>query len=113
MEIWDSEWTFASYDRTGHIWEERVALTGVDKVNFTWVKELIKFPAFKNEVRRVWNDFYTGQFSNIYTFVDDFYNLTREGYEMNDKIWPDYISNGIHNTYNNLKTCASEICRMV
>lgn len=103
--IWDSEWTFVTDVRTGHIWEERIALTGEDKVNFTWIKELIKFPAFKNEVRRVWNDFYTGQFSGIYAFVDDFYNLTRKGYEMNDQIWPDYISNGIHNTYNNLKTC--------
>lgn len=102
--IWDSEWTFVPYTRTGHIWNERIELTGDSYVNFTWIKELIKFPAFQEEVRRVWADFYANSFSNIYTFIDNFYNLTKKAYETNNLIWPDYISNDIHNTYNHLKT---------
>ncbi|WP_295731262.1 CotH kinase family protein [uncultured Muribaculum sp.] len=102
--IWDSEWTFVPEERFGHIWEERVSLTGVDRVNFTWIKELIKFPVFQEEVRRVWKEFYAGRFNNVYSFMDDFYNLTKAAYETNNLIWPSYISHGIHSTYNRLKT---------
>lgn len=101
--IWDSEWTFVSNQRTAHFWDERIALTGVNCVNFTWIKELIKFPVFREEVRRVWADFYDNSLSEIYTFIENFYNLTKKSYETNELIWPDYISVDIHTTYNHLK----------
>lgn len=104
--LWDSEWTFArSEQRTDHFWNERVMLTGVSHVNFTWIKELVKFPEFRTEVSRIWKEFYPEKFNQVYTFIDNFYNLTKEAYETNDKIWPDYISLGIHGAYNNIKKC--------
>ena len=102
--IWDSEWTFVLPERTGHIWEERIELTGIPYVNYTWIKEIIKFPVFQEEVRRVWSDFYPTQFNKVSDFIDNFYNLTKAGYETNNLIWPDYISNDIHSTYNHLKS---------
>ena len=101
--IWDSEWTFVNAGRTGHIWDERVSITGSEYVNYTWIKDIIKFPEFQQEVRRIWNDFYPSQFNKIYGFIDKFYNLTKDGYETNNLVWPDYISNDIHVTYNHLK----------
>lgn len=102
--IWDSEWAFVTDDRNAHYWDERIILGGDEFVNFTWIKELIKFPVFQNEVRKVWNDFYPDRFNDIYAFIDDFYACTKDGYDMNNKIWPDYISNDIHVTYEQLKS---------
>ncbi len=101
--MWDSGYTFVPDPRSDHFWNERVASTGVSEVNFTWIKELMKFPAFREEVRRVWLEFYPDNFNNIYAFIDEFYNLTKAGYDTNGEIWPDYNGLTIHYTYNRLK----------
>lgn len=102
--LWDSEWTFVNDERVANFWDERVALTGVSKVNFTWIKDLVQFPQFHNEVVRVWNEFYPDTFNQIDDFIEQFYALTSEAYDNNNLIWPDYISLDIHVTYNRLKT---------
>ncbi len=103
--MWDSGYTFVPDPRKDYLWNERITYTGVsvDAVNFTWIKELIKFPAFRQEICRVWREFYPDKFNNIYAFIDEFYNLTKAGYDVNGQIWPDYNGMTIHYTYNRLK----------
>ncbi len=109
--MWDSGWTFVPDFRKEYLWNERMTSTGVSQVNYTWIKELIRFPEFRQEIRRVWMQFYPDNFNNIYAFMDEFYNLTQAGYETNGQIWPDYNGLTIHYTYNRLSSLIGDYAK--
>lgn len=85
---------FADRPRTGHFWEEGQArVEGITNVSSArLLKDLIIFPEFQEEVRKIWSEFYPEKFNEIYEFMNDFTALTEQAYETNRLVWPYYSS---------------------
>ena len=61
--VWDFGSSFnrdkSQYIYQGDVWHNH------------WIPEICKFPAFMERVKEIWNEFYNGDFKNIYTFIDN------------------------------------------
>lgn len=88
--IWDSGWTFTSFDRIGPLWDERERAEGTDPY-FVWIEELMKFPRFRQAVVDEWNNFYNVKDLGTDEFVDSLYTKIEDAWNINyDTIWADY-----------------------
>ncbi|MCM1349320.1 MAG: CotH kinase family protein [Firmicutes bacterium] len=95
--LWDSGWTFNSSPRTGTLYEEREKLCegveGCDPqyLGITWIKEMWKFPAFREMVMEEWKKFYPDKVSTMADYIDGFINDTSEAFTLNyNTLWPQY-----------------------
>ena len=61
----------------------------------TWIGEIAKFPRFEEKVKEVWTSFLDTNFSEIYTFIDNFVAQYEAAIQADDKRWPDYGSSNV------------------
>lgn len=103
--IWDSEWTWVNDERYSHIWKERIDLTesNLDYIIYVWIRSLVNYPVFQEKVAEEWSNFYPAFLADIDSFLDKFYNLTKDGYAANGQVWPQYDCLTIEYTYDRLK----------
>ena len=64
-----------------------------------WIPEICKFPAFMNRVKEIWNEFYNGNYSNIYTFIDAHKSLITQAASKDKERWPQYHGSQTLGTY--------------
>lgn len=64
-----------------------------------WIPEICKFPAFMNRVKEIWNEFYNGNYSNIYTFIDAHKSLITQAASKDKERWPQYHGSQSIGTY--------------
>ena len=55
-----------------------------------WIPQFCKFPAFMNRVKEIWNDFYNGDFKNIYTFIDNHEKQIKSAVTKDGQRWTQY-----------------------
>lgn len=89
--IWDSGWTFVPDNRIGSFIDERINTVGND-ASFIWIRELMKYPYFWENVLAEWEKFYPSRLSDVHAFIDSFYEHTHLAYEVESLRWPEYIS---------------------
>lgn len=56
----------------------------------TWIAEMVKFPVFMNVVKQVWEDFYNGNFKEIYPYITSYARNIRLGAIADAKRWSQY-----------------------
>ena len=55
-----------------------------------WIPQFCQFPAFMNRVKEIWNDFYNGDFKNIYTFIDNHEKQIKFAVTKDGQRWTQY-----------------------
>ena len=55
-----------------------------------WIPQFCQFPAFMNRVKEIWNDFYNGDFKNIYTFIDNHEKQIKSAVTKDGQRWTQY-----------------------
>jgi hypothetical protein len=61
-----------------------------DVWNNHWIPQFCQFPAFMNRVKEIWNDFYNGDFKNIYTFIDNHEKQIKSAVTKDGQRWTQY-----------------------
>lgn len=64
-----------------------------------WIPEICRFPAFMKRVQEIWNDFYNGEYNNIYTFIDAHESLIKQAVVKDKERWPQYHGSQTLSTY--------------
>lgn len=62
-----------------------------------WIPEICKFPAFKNYVKTIWDEFCTNNFIHIYSFIDQQKNLIASAAAADVERWPQYGNADLNN----------------
>lgn len=55
-----------------------------------WIEEMLKFPAFKAEVDRVYAEFMDGSYSDIYDYIENVSRHIAPAVKANNQRWPSY-----------------------
>ena len=80
--VWDFGSSFnrdkSQYMYQGDVWHNH------------WIPEICKFPAFMKRVKEIWNDFYNGDFKNIYTFIDNHEKQIKSAVTKDGQRWTQY-----------------------
>jgi hypothetical protein len=58
-----------------------------------WIPEICKFPAFMENVKKIWKDFYANDFEKIFTFTAEQLSLLKRASAVDAQRWPDYNGN--------------------
>lgn len=89
--VWDFGSSFnrdkSQYMYQGDVWHNH------------WIPEICKFPAFMNRVKEVWNEFYNGDYNNIYNFIDTHENLIAQATVKDKERWSQYHGSQTIGTY--------------
>lgn len=64
-----------------------------------WIPEICKFPAFMERVKEIWNEFYNGNYNNIYSFIDAHENLIKQAAAKDKERWGQYHGSQTISTY--------------
>ena len=64
-----------------------------------WIPEICKFPAFMERVKEIWNEFYNGNYNNIYSFIDTHENLIKQAAVKDKERWGKYHGSQTISTY--------------
>jgi hypothetical protein len=64
-----------------------------------WIPEICKFPAFMERVKEIWNEFYNGNYNNIYSFIDTHENLIKQAAVKDKERWSQYHGSQTISTY--------------
>lgn len=102
----DAKWHF------GPVWDFGNAYTRDDKnfiyvnpaFNQTWIGELAKFPAFQEEVKRIWSDTAVKFTEDVCGDMDAFVAKISKASEINDRIWPQYAVGELKPRLKNFKS---------
>ena len=87
--VWDFGSSF-NRDKTQYLFEG-------DVWHNHWIPEICKFPAFKNYVKTIWDEFCTNNFIHIYSFIDQQKNLIASAAAADAKRWPQYGNADLNN----------------
>ena len=89
--VWDFGSSFnrdkSQYMYQGDVWHNH------------WIPEICKFPAFMNRVKEIWNEFYNGDYNNIYNFIDTHENLIAQAAVKDKERWSQYHGSQTIDTY--------------
>ena len=89
--VWDFGSSFnrdkSQYMYQGDVWHNH------------WIPEICKFPAFMNRVKEIWNEFYNGDYNNIYNFIDTHKNLIAQAAVKDKERWSQYHGSQTIGTY--------------
>ena len=89
--VWDFGSSFnrdkSQYMYQGDVWHNH------------WIPEICKFPAFMERVKEIWNEFYNGNYNNIYSFIDTHENLIKQAAVKDKECWPQYHGSQTISTY--------------
>ena len=89
--VWDFGSSFnrdkSQYMYQGDVWHNH------------WIPEICKFPAFMERVKEIWNEFYNGNYNNIYSFIDTHENLIKQAAVKDKARWPQYHGSQTISTY--------------
>ena len=89
--VWDFGSSFnrdkSQYMYQGDVWHNH------------WIPEICKFPAFMKRVKEIWNEFYNGNYNNIYSFIDTHENLIKQAAVKDKARWPQYHGSQTISTY--------------
>lgn len=89
--VWDFGSSFnrdkSQYMYQGDVWHNH------------WIPEICKFPAFMERVKEIWNEFYNGNYNNIYSFIDAHENLIKQAAAKDKECWPQYHGDQTISTY--------------
>ena len=55
-----------------------------------WIPEICKFPAFMECVKKIWNEFYNGNYSTIYDFIEAHKTQIAQAAAKDKERWPQY-----------------------
>ena len=89
--VWDFGSSFnrdkSQYIYQGDVWHNH------------WIPEICKFPAFMECVKEIWNEFYNGNYNNIYSFIDTHENLIKQAAVKDKERWGQYHGSQTISTY--------------
>ena len=89
--VWDFGSSFnrdkSQYIYQGDVWHNH------------WIPEICKFPAFMERVKEIWNEFYNGNYNNIYSFIDAHENLIKQAAAKDKERWGQYHGSQTISTY--------------
>lgn len=89
--VWDFGSSFnrdkSQYIYQGDVWHNH------------WIPEICKFPAFMERVKEIWNEFYNGNYNNIYSFIDAHENLIKQAAVKDKERWGQYHGSQTISTY--------------
>ena len=89
--VWDFGSSFnrdkSQYIYQGDVWHNH------------WIPEICKFPAFMERVKEIWNEFYNGNYNNIYSFIDTHENLIKQAAVKDKERWSQYHGSQTISTY--------------
>ena len=89
--VWDFGSSFnrdkSQYMYQGDVWHNH------------WIPEICKFPAFMNRVKEIWNEFYNGEYSQIYSFIDAHESLITQAAAKDKERWSQYHGSQTIGTY--------------
>ena len=89
--VWDFGSSFnrdkSQYMYQGDVWHNH------------WIPEICKFPAFMTRVKEIWNEFYNGNYNNIYSFIDAHESLIAQATVKDKARWPQYHGSQTISTY--------------
>ena len=89
--VWDFGSSFnrdkSQYMYQGDVWHNH------------WIPEICKFPAFMNRVKEIWNEFYNGDYNNIYNFIDTHEDLIAQAAVKDKERWSQYHGSQTIGTY--------------
>ena len=89
--VWDFGSSFnrdkSQYIYQGDVWHNH------------WIPEICKFPAFMERVKEIWNEFYNGNYNNIYSFIDTHENLIKQAAVKDKERWGQYHGSQTISTY--------------
>ena len=89
--VWDFGSSFnrdkSQYMYQGDVWHNH------------WIPEICKFPAFMDRVKDIWNEFYNGDYNNIYNFIDTHENLIAQAAVKDKERWSQYHGSQTIGTY--------------
>lgn len=89
--VWDFGSSFnrdkSQYMYQGDVWHNH------------WIPEICKFPAFMDRVKEIWNEFYNGDYNNIYNFIDTHENLIAQAAVKDKERWSQYHGSQTIGTY--------------
>ena len=80
--VWDFGSSF-NRDKTQYLFEG-------DVWHNHWIPEICKFPAFKNYVKTIWDEFCTNNYIQIYSFIDQQKSRIASAAAADAKRWPQY-----------------------
>ena len=80
--VWDFGNAF-SYDKKQYIYQGRVW-------HNTWIAQMCAHPRFMDTVKEIWNTFYTGNFNDIYDYVDSYAARISAAARCDAERWPSY-----------------------
>ncbi|MBQ5388825.1 MAG: CotH kinase family protein [Paludibacteraceae bacterium] len=89
--VWDFGSSFnrdkSQYIYQGDVWHNH------------WIPEICKFPAFMERVKEIWNEFYNGNYNNIYNFIDTHESLIAKAAAKDKERWSQYHGSQTISTY--------------
>ena len=89
--VWDFGSSFnrdkSQYMYQGDVWHNH------------WIPEICKFPAFMDRVKEIWNEFYNGDYNNIYNFIDTHEDLIAQAAVKDKERWSQYHGSQTIGTY--------------
>lgn len=80
--VWDFGSTF-NRDKRQYIYQG-------DVWNQTWIGEICRFPRFIDKVKEIWDEFYTGSYTTLYAYIDDYASRIAKAAEADARRWPQY-----------------------
>ena len=70
-----------------------------------WIPEICKFPAFTEQVKKIWKEFYSTKFNEIFTFTNAQLSLLKTAAVSDANRWTDYSGNkDLQKRINNVNT---------
>ena len=89
--VWDFGSSFnrekSQYMYQGDVWHNH------------WIPEICKFPAFMNHVKEIWNEFYKGNYNDIYNFIDTHKSQITQAAANDKQRWSQYHGSQTVATY--------------
>ena len=89
--VWDFGSSFnrdkSQYMYQGDVWHNH------------WIPEICKFPAFMNRVQEIWNEFYQGDYNQIYDFIATHKSQIAQAAAKDKERWPQYHGSQSVSTY--------------
>ena len=85
--VWDFGSAF-NYNKTQPLYQGR-------EHHNTWIREMCKFPQFIDVVKTEWQNFYTTNYNDIYTFIDNYAATITDAAAADLARWPAYGNNNM------------------
>ena len=89
--VWDFGSSFnrdkSQYMYQGDVWHNH------------WIPEICKFPAFMTRVKEIWNEFYNGNYNDIYTFINTHKSQIAKAAVKDKERWSQYHGSQTISTY--------------